>query len=96
MPTRAAGSWNEGTVRAEIDYDASNRIIGIRVINDSQVDAFLEIRQIASGRKYGGRFLAGTNTTIPIGTGAAVRITQTLNARGFWDGVEIAAQIPAP
>lgn len=96
MPTRAAGSWNEDTVRAEIDYDASNRIIGIRVINDSQVDAFLEIRQISSGRKYGGRFLAGTNTTIPIGTGAAVRITQTVGRRGFWDGVEIVCLVPAP
>lgn len=95
MPTRSVGSWLNGQVSAEVDYDASNRITGLRVINNSTVNAYLEIEQNSNNRKYGALFLGSTTTVIPIGTGVSVRISQILAPNGKWSGVTIRAQIPA-
>ena len=83
-------------VTAELDYDGANRIVGARVINTTGRNVYMEVEQISNGRKYGAVFLAGTTTVIPIPTGIGQRITQFLDDRGFWDGLNIRVLDPAP
>lgn len=98
MSTRNIGSWTHdtGTVTADLDYDASNVITSIHVVNDSDVAAHIEVEQISNGRKVDRRFEPHTDETIPLPTGAAARIEQFINPRGFFDGLNIRCQIPAP
>ena len=96
MATRQVGSWSNGQVIAELDYDAgTNRLTGLRVINTGPDRVYAECVQISNGRKYSSVFLAGTTTVIPIPTAAGTRITQLWDAvRQRWDGVSISVVIP--
>jgi hypothetical protein len=95
MPTRLVGTWENGTIVAELDYDASNRITAVRVINSSSLDMYLEATQISNNRTYGKIFLAGTTTQIPVGNGPAERLEQFLDERGRWNGISVSARVPA-
>lgn len=87
MPTRTIGTFNNGLVEFQIDYDASNRITAVRCINNGDTDVYGEVVQDVNGRKGGATFLAHTNTSISVPTGVAGRINISINAQGRLVGV---------
>jgi hypothetical protein len=101
MATRRVAAFNDETVVVDAVYDDEDNVTGVRVTNTSADDVYVEAVQVtdgpSNGRKHGGRFLASTTTTLPIGTGPVVRIRQHWNAqRERWDGVEFRCLVPAP
>lgn len=96
MPTRTIGTWENGTVTAELDFDASNIATNLRVINNSALDVFIQVQEIASGRSVSRTFAANSGTmNQAIPTGVGQRLTQFINANGKFDGLSISARIPA-
>lgn len=97
MPTRLIGTWENKTIVAEIDYDASDRITTLRFTNDSDMDVYAEAVQTSNGRKYSKKFLAHTTSEITIPIGVASRLVQLWDpVRSRWHGIDFSVLVPSP
>jgi hypothetical protein len=102
MPTRSIGTWENGTVDIQLDYDAQNIITAIRCINGSPDSVYVQAVQLDSqgnrdlGRIYETTFPPNAITVLTPPTGQARRLSQYVDSRGFFNGLDINVVIPAP
>lgn len=91
MPTKILGSFDNGNVRAELDWtvDGSDIVAtAFRVINNTNFACYCSVTETASGRTYGQRFNANSTTERPLPTNLGQRIGGFIDARGRLDGID--------
>jgi hypothetical protein len=97
MPTRLIGEFNDASVIVEVDYNDSQQLTALRVINTSADAVYVEAVQQSSGRTASRRFPAGETVEHTIGTGAAARIVQRFDAqKQRWRDVDFRVAVQAP
>lgn len=102
MPTRSIGTWENGAVDIQLDYDATNTITAIRCVNSSPHSVWVQAVQLDPqgnrdvGRAYDTTFPPNQTTELAIPTGQARRLSQYIDTRGFFNGLDIHVLIPAP
>lgn len=96
MPTKILADADNGNVRAELDWDASLRVVTLRVINNTAQACYLSVTQTSNGRTRGQRFPPNDTTVLTIPTTVAQRIQGQLDPRNRFNGVEFAFIWPYP
>ena len=90
MPSRRVAEWDNARITLDLDYDATNVLTAIRVINAAAYSVFMRIVHTATGREVSRTFAPGVSVTIALPTTIAQRLTQVAGKRpGWYDGLDI-------